>query len=69
MAEANAPQGAGLTKQAPMEIRMFELEPRPCCLSHLLRGEGGASFMEIALVSSIVLVLALLILLAMQGQS
>lgn len=48
---------------------MFELEPRPARLAHLLRGESGVSFMEVALVGSLVLVLALLLLLAMQGQA
>ncbi len=47
---------------------MFDSNPRPRSVSHLLRGEGGTSFMEVALVGSLVLVLALLILLAMQGR-
>jgi hypothetical protein len=48
---------------------MFEPQPRPARFSHLLRGEGGTSFMEVALVGSLLLVLALLLLLAMQGQA
>ncbi|HSV58989.1 MAG TPA: hypothetical protein VLJ19_08840 [Variovorax sp.] len=55
--------------QMPMENRMFaSFEPHACHLLHFLQCEGGASFMEVALVGSLVLVLVLLMLLAMQSR-
>ena len=69
MADGSVPRGKSLATQVPMEKRMSDSQPHPRCLSHLLQGECGASFMEVALVSSLLLVVALLMLLAMQSQA
>lgn len=56
--------------QTPMEHRMFATsEPHVRHLVHFMQCEGGASFMEVALVTSLLLVVALLFLLAMQGRA